>query len=35
MKKIEKADLVKANVAGGCCKCPCTGNSGKNGGNGF
>lgn len=25
MKKIDKAALAKADIAGGCCKCPCTG----------
>ena len=28
MKKIDKAELVKANVAGGCCKSPGKGGNG-------
>lgn len=31
MKKIDKAELAKAELAGGCCKCPCTGGGGNGG----
>jgi len=31
MKKIEKAELLKANVAGGCCKSPANGDKGGGG----
>lgn len=30
MKKIDKAALAKADVAGGCCKCPCNNGGGGN-----
>jgi hypothetical protein len=31
MKKIEKAELLKANIAGGCCKSPAKGGNGGGG----